>query len=66
MTDIEGKRVLDIVQDRKAESIDKLFNTLAEYQSNGIEAVSMDFWKPFITGANKHIPHAAIIMINST
>ncbi len=42
MTDIEGKRVLDIAKDRKAESIDKLFNTLTEYQSNGIEAVSMD------------------------
>ncbi len=31
MTDIESKRVLDIAKDRKAESIDKLFNTL-EYR----------------------------------
>ncbi len=61
MTDTEGKRVLDIVQDRKSESVDKLWNTLTEKQKIGVEAVSMDFWKPFITGATKHVPTASIV-----
>jgi len=61
MTDTEGKRVLDIVQDRKSESVDKLWNTLTEKQKIGVEAVSMDFWKPFITGAAKHVPTASIV-----
>jgi len=61
MTDIEGKRVIDIAQDRKTESVDKLYSSLTEKQKEGIEAVSMDFWKAYITGAEKHIPDAAIV-----
>ncbi len=61
MTDTEGKRVLDIVKNRKAESVDTLWDSLTEKQKSGIEAVSMDFWKPFITGAEKHVPEAAIV-----
>lgn len=61
MTDTEGKRVLDIAQDRKKESVDTLWDSLTEKQKSGVEAVSMDFWKAFITGANKHVPGAAIV-----
>ena len=61
MTDTEGKRVLDIAQDRKKESVDTLFEGLTEKQKSGVEAVSMDFWRAFITGANKHVPGAAIV-----
>ena len=61
MTDTEGKRVLDIVKNRKVESVDTLWDSLTEKQKSGIEAVSMDFWKPFITGAEEHVPEAAIV-----
>ena len=61
MTDIEGKRVLDITQNRDTESVDKLWKVLTREQKEGIEAVSMDFWKAFITGAEKHVPQAAIV-----
>lgn len=61
MTDIEGKRVIDVTKDRKTESVDKLYNSLTKKQKDGIEAVSMDFWKAYITGAERHIPDAAIV-----
>jgi transposase len=61
MTDPEGKRVLDVAQDRKKESVDMLWDSLTEKQKKGVEAVSMDFWRAFITGAEKHAPGAAIV-----
>ncbi|MBA7554938.1 transposase [subsurface metagenome] len=61
MTDPEGKRVLDIAQNRKTESVDMLWDSLTDKQKNGVEAVSMDFWRAFITGAEKHVPGAAIV-----
>jgi transposase len=61
MSDIEGKRVLEVVEDRKTDSVDKLWGSLSETQKEGVEAVSMDFWKAFISGAKKHVPQAAIV-----
>lgn len=61
MTDTEGKRVLDVAQDRKKESVDALWDSLTEKQKESVEAVSMDFWRAFITGAEKHVPRAVIV-----
>ena len=61
MTDTEGKRILDIAQGRNAEAVNTLWEGLTEKQKSGIEAVSMDFWKAFITGAKKHVPDASIV-----
>lgn len=61
MTDTEGKRVLDVAQDRKKESVDALWDSLTEKQKESVEAVSMDFWRAFITGAEKHVPGAVIV-----
>ena len=61
MTDTEGKRIIDIAQGRTGESVNTLWEGLTVNQKNGIEAVSMDFWKAFITGAKKHVPGADIV-----
>ncbi len=61
MTDTEGKRVLDVAQNRKSESVDSLWGILTDKQKESVEAVSMDFWKAFITGAEKHVPGAVIV-----
>jgi len=61
MTDPEGKRVLDVAQNRKKESVDMLWDSLTDKQKKGVEAVSMDFWRAFISGAEKHVPGAAIV-----
>ncbi|MCK5519713.1 MAG: ISL3 family transposase, partial [Candidatus Marinimicrobia bacterium] len=61
LSDIEGKRVLEVVKDRKTDSVDELWESLTETQKEGVEAVSMDFWKAYITGAKKHVPGASIV-----
>jgi transposase len=61
MTDTEGKRILDIAQNRDKEAVDKLWGDLSEEQKGSVEAVSMDFWRAFINGAEKHVPEAAIV-----
>ena len=61
MTDKEGKRVLDIAPGRKKASVDALWGTLTEKQKASVESVSMDFWRAFITGAEEHVPGAAIV-----
>ncbi len=61
LSDTEGKRILDVVQNRNTEAVDKLWGTLTEKQKESVKAVSMDFWKAFINGAEKHVPDAAIV-----
>ncbi len=61
ITDIDGKRVLDVTVDRKKESVNALWGSLTEKQRDEVEAVSIDFWKPYITGAVEHVPNAAIV-----
>jgi len=61
MTDTEGKRILDVAKGRTTEAVDSLWKGLTVNQKSGIEAVSMDFWRAFITGASKYVPEAAIV-----
>ena len=61
MTDIDGRRVLEVVQDRTTESADKLWQTLTKAQRNGVRAVAMDMWKAFMKSAGKQVPEAEIV-----
>ena len=61
MTDIEGKRVLDVAQNRDTKAVETLWDGLTQKQKDNVEAISMDFWKAFISGAKKNIPQAAIV-----
>lgn len=61
MTDIDGSRVLEVVEDRTTESAEKLWESLPQSQRNEVRAVAMDMWKPFIKAARKHVPEAEIV-----
>jgi transposase len=61
MTDIDGRRVLEVTPERTGEAADKLWNTLSEEQKEQIEAVAMDMWPAFISSAEEHVPEAAIV-----
>lgn len=61
MTDIERGRVLDVVKDREKESADLLWKTLPEEQRQGIEAVAMDMWDPYMAAARENAPQADIV-----
>ena len=61
MSDIEGKRIIDVSEGRKTESVDKLWQNLSKPQRENVKAVSMDFWRAFISGAQKFVPNADIV-----
>lgn len=61
MTDLDGRRVLDVVEDRTTESADRLWESLPVEQRKSVLAVSMDMWKPFIKSAREHVPEAEIV-----
>jgi transposase len=46
-------RVVFVGKDHKAETLEHFFNQLKEEQLNGIEAVVMDMWDPFIKAVKK-------------
>lgn len=61
MTDIDGRRVLEVVPDRTTESADQLWQTLTKDQRKGVRAVAMDMWKAFMKSARKQVPEAEIV-----
>ena len=61
MTDLDGSRVLEVVEERTTESADKLWESLPQTQRKAVRAVAMDMWKPFINSARKHVPDAEIV-----
>ena len=46
MTDIDHRRVLEVVAERTIEATDKLWETLTDTQKSEVKSVSMDMCKP--------------------
>ena len=61
LTDLEGSRVLDVVEKRDGEACDKLLGTLTKEQLGSVEAIAMDMWRAYIKAAGKHLPSADIV-----
>lgn len=61
MTDIDGKRILDVTENRDETSVNNLWEVLTEEQRMNVKAVSIDFWKAYISGVQRHAPKADIV-----
>ena len=61
LSDIDGSRVLDVVQGRKLESATELLSTLTPEQQAGVKAVAMDMWPAYMSAATKCLPNADIV-----
>jgi transposase len=61
LTDTEGKRVLEVVENRDEKAVNEVYTCLTEEQKAKVKAISMDFWQPYINGAAAHIPLADIV-----
>jgi transposase len=48
VNDLTCGRVLYVVEDRKQESLDGFWGTLTDAQREGIEAVALDMWDPYM------------------
>jgi transposase len=55
VNDLTRGRVLYVAEDRKQESLDGFWATLTEGQRNGIAAVAMDMWDPYVASVREHL-----------
>jgi transposase len=55
------RRVLDVVPERTREAADALWATVGEAPRQGIAAVAMDMWEPYLEATRVAAPHAAIV-----
>lgn len=58
VNDLTRPRVLYVAEERRQSSLDGFWKTLTEEQINGIEAVAMDMWDPYIASVREHVPDA--------
>lgn len=61
MVDIDGERILDVVEGRTLEAANLLWQKLPEEIRTGVDAVAMDMWDAFITSTKTHAPRADIV-----
>jgi len=61
LTDLDQARVLDVVEERTAEAAEELWQTLTPEQKEGVKAVAVDMWQPFIQTIAKEVPGADIV-----
>lgn len=57
--DLERATVEHVADDRKIESLAGYFQGLTAQQRNGIEAVAMDMWEPYVQATLQNLPLAA-------
>ena len=58
VADLDASRVLYLADERKQESLDGFWATLTRAQRDGIEAVAMDLWEPYVLSTRAHLPAA--------
>jgi transposase len=56
--DLERSTVEHVADDRKAESLAGYFASLTDVQRDGIEAVAMDMWEPYVQATLAALPQA--------
>jgi len=61
LTDTDGKRVLEVVENRDKEAAKGVFKCLNEEQRKRVKAISMDFLQSFISVAEELVPDADIV-----
>jgi transposase len=65
MTDLDGRRVLEVVENNDTESVEELWKSLFKLQGKEealkVKACAMDMGRGMIAGTRKSAPHVAIV-----
>jgi transposase len=61
LADIGNTRVLDVVRDRKEESLKELLRVLSQPQKMSVKAVCMDMWEPYANAVKEDLPEAEVV-----
>ena len=59
VNDLDRARVLFVTEDRTQASLDSFWSQLSSVQIEGVKAVAMDMWDPYINSTREHLPDAA-------
>lgn len=61
LNDLNGGRVIEVVEGRDEKSAATLFESLSESQLGGVKAIALDMWKAFINASSKACPAADLV-----
>lgn len=61
VSDLERGCVFDVAEERKEASFREILDTMSKEQREGITAVAMDMWEPYINVAEQELPEADIV-----
>ena len=61
LCDAVGRRVLDVVPERTRKAADQLWETIPAAQRQGVAAVAVDMWEPYLEATRTAAPQAAIV-----
>jgi transposase len=61
MADIDNNRVLEVEPGRTREAVDNLWKTLDELVRQGVAAVAMDMWQPFMESTRVACPNSEVV-----
>jgi transposase len=61
LTDLDGRRVLEVAPGRDGNAANQLWETLTWDQKEQVEAVAMDMWPAYENSVDAHVPDADIV-----
>jgi transposase len=61
LNDLDGGRILEVVETRTSEATQQLLTSLAAEQRATVRSVAIDMWKPFAKAVRRHLPSADIV-----
>jgi len=59
--DVAGRRVLEVVPERTRKAADALWTAIPEAQRQGLAAIAVDMWEPYLEATRAAVPQAAIV-----
>jgi len=62
ISDIGNKRVIEVLENRLKESLDKYFDEMPQEMKSKIKQVSIDMWSPYRDSVIEKLPHAEIVV----
>jgi len=62
ISDIGNKRVIEVLENRLKESLDKYFDEIPQEMKSKIKQVSIDMWSPYRDSVIEKLPHVEIVV----
>ena len=61
VSDLEAKRVLEVVENREELSLQRAYGALGPETLATVQAVAMDLWRPYVKATQERLPQAVVV-----